>query len=648
MNLFKLFLLLNLIFQILSAKEEVNYDDKKIEDMKSSIWSSVNEGFHLLQNTNLLQDNYNIIAFSDLDGDGYTDIITYIQEVNSITFYKHMYDKEKFIFNNAVELIKLQKDNNMEDFESINKVRNLHIGKLFGDDMCYLFTFTKKESEKDLIHYIKCGSKDLKKLAINSNIIILNGNKDGKGQILYESGGVKKICLLDDKNYDCRGDQTKFDYSGVLQGKCNTISITGGVAYVDIDGNCSPDIILSCEYTNNDVEYRVIQIYLSSRDNTDKYYFVQEIDLGPAGEYGAFTISRVNNVKSEDIAPQFDILVPKIKENKIIAYKNSLKKNYSWGTYFCNENTYEDMKEGTIFKENEKEVFNLTQENENVVMAYNKSFPTVIRPGDFLASSNPGILVMQILDPDIEDKKKVVSLYSRGETGFDLYLRVDNIQKIGVPKLALFFDINESGLLGLIIQNEEGKYSFLYNFRKDTYFIKSKLMNSKEKDKDDTNKPYYDINLGASFRYIVTDKSGDRFMDLSYQLAQTSDMNIPLPYSLVGLGETNNYVENFQIISGNYYKDKDLFYDEDFRNFKYATPVIPNTQMIIFKFKNEDRDMKIDWYIELIVLPMDSLGIIAAVIIAVMLVILGVIIFLHVREVKEEQKETNKFKSWFA
>ena len=28
-------------------------------------------------------------------------------------------------------------------------------------------------------------------------------------------------------------------------------------------------------------------------------------------------------------------------------------------------------------------------------------------------------------------------------------------------------------------------------------------MNSKEKDKDDTNKPYYDINLGASFRYIV-------------------------------------------------------------------------------------------------------------------------------------------------
>ena len=102
------------------------------------------------------------------------------------------------------------------------------------------------------------------------------------------------------------------------------------------------------------------------------------------------------------------------------------------------------------------------------------------------------------------------------------------------------------------------------------------------------------------------------------------------------------YNLTFPIMCAGYYND------EDFRNFKYATPVIPNTQMIIFKFKNEDRDMKIDWYIELIVLPMDSLGIIAAVIIAVMLVILGVIIFLHVREVKEEQKETNKFKSWFA
>ena len=160
-------------------------------------------------------------------------------------------------------------------------------------------------------------------------------------------------------------------------------------------------------------------------------------------------------------------------------------------------------------------------------------------------------------------------------------------------------------------------------------------------------KAYYDANIGASFRFIVTAKDGSRHMDISCQLAQTSDMSIPLPYSLSGLGETNNYVENFQILSGNYYNiDKNRFEKEKYRNFRDQTPIIPNTQMAVFKFINEDN--KYDWYIDLYVLPTDTLLIIALSIVGFMLVILGVIIYLHVREVKEEQKETNKFKSWFA
>ncbi len=66
-------------------------------------------------------------------------------------------------------------------------------------------------------------------------------------------------------------------------------------------------------------------------------------------------------------------------------------------------------------------------------------------------------------------------------------------------------------------------------------------------------KDYYDINIGASFRFIVTSKVGSRHMDFSYQLELISDINIPLPYFLMGLGETNYYVENFQILCYNYY-----------------------------------------------------------------------------------------------
>jgi integrin alpha FG-GAP repeat containing protein 1 len=257
----------------------------------------------------------------------------------------------------------------------------------------------------------------------------------------------------------------------------------------------------------------------------------------------------------------------------------------------------------------------------------------MITPGDFSAEDQQGLLVRQK-----SGDKIFISLFSKDAVKFNLQLNLTKNTKIGNLKSAVFYDINEAGALGLIVQNDKLENFLIYNFRRDKYFIKSKLMNDR--------KSYYDMNIGASFRFIVTSKDGSRHMDISYQLAQTSDMNIPLPYSLMGLGETNNYVENFQILSGNYYKDSSMFKDSSKRNFKDQTPIIPNTQMVIFKFLNDAS--KYEWYIDLIVLPMDSLVVIALVIVGVMLAILGVIIYLHVREVKEEQKETTKFKSWFA
>ena len=209
------------------------------------------------------------------------------------------------------------------------------------------------------------------------------------------------------------------------------------------------------------------------------------------------------------------------------------------------------------------------------------------------------------------------------------------------PKLALFFDINESGFLGLIVKDENETNHFFFNSRNNNYFIKSKLISSDEKDF------YSDGNLGAIFRYVVTDKNGHRYLDLSYQLAQTSDMNIPLPYSLIGIGETNNYIENFQAVSGNYYSDRVVkFEDSEFKNFKLYTPIIPKTQMMIYKFKNKKKEY--EWNIDLIVQPTDSLILIIIVLVVVMFAILGIVIYLYVREVKEEQKEESKFKSWFA
>lgn len=98
------------------------------------------------------------------------------------------------------------------------------------------------------------------------------------------------------------------------------------------------------------------------------------------------------------------------------------------------------------------------------------------------------------------------------------------------------------------------------------FFVKSKLMNN-----DDN---YFNTDIGTTFRNIVTSKNGDRHMDVSYQLAQTSDMNIPLPYSLMGLDLTNNYVEYFQTISNTYLNGSHTFSDALSGDFRQITPIL--------------------------------------------------------------------------
>ena len=614
-------LLFSLFFQTFT--EDLIEDDKTIKDMKSTLWNRLTEGFHLLQG-NLIPKNHTVIAFSSLNKTGYTDIVTYVKDSDQqYSFYKHIYDKEKFSFEqNKTALFTINNAN-------IDSVRNLFVGKLYvanGVDICYLASFNKKGSNDELIHYIKCKETESpKQMQINSNILILNRNFNGEGHILFSKDNKLKMCKLNETDYICEKNIEDFNADSHTN---ITISLNGGMAYVDVDGNCSPDIILSHEEGNT----RYINVYLSSRKTEYNYKFAQNITVGDKDKYGPFIISKINNTKSEKYAPFFDILVPKIDDSKIIVFKNKIEKEYKWDKFFCNEDEGEDAAKIDVFDIN---AISFDVESYGEKAKFDKSLTPMITPGDFSAEDQQGLLVRQKSD----DGTVFISLFSKDAEKFNLQLNVTNNTKIGNLTRAVFYDINEAGALGLIVQNDKLQNFFIYNFRRDKYFIKSKLMNDKE--------ALYDINIGASFRFIVTSKDGSRHMDISYQLAQTSDTNIPLPYSLMGLGETNNYVENFQILSGNYYiMGKENFDKEKYRNFRDHTPVIPNTQMAIYKFKNGKN--KIEWYIDLYVLPTDTLLIIALSIVGFMLVILGIIIYLHVREVKEEQKETNKFKSWFA
>ena len=102
--------------------------------------------------------------------------------------------------------------------------------------------------------------------------------------------------------------------------------------------------------------------------------------------------------------------------------ENSLKLIYSWETYFCDDNSYEDVDVsiiGEIFKKKENHTYDLPLPDVPNVRLDDSSL-AIIRPGDFLAEGRPGLLVKQK-----SGDNTYLSLYSKDAYEFILQLTVN-------------------------------------------------------------------------------------------------------------------------------------------------------------------------------------------------------------------------------
>ena len=509
------------------------------------------------------------------------------------------------------------------------------------------------------MHHIACKREDdsikgnfLKD--IKSNILILNKDENKKARLLYSNNtevneSKTKICYLTNNSnvYSCENPDNFYAYVKDVDNEENQgtnkafeylskdLSLEGGLAYIDVSGNCVPDIILSHDDDNG---YRTIEIYVSDRDNDNNYRFSEKnvIKISEYEKYGAFAITRINDETSKDKLPLFDMIIPNYEENKIYYLKNQVKLSYTWSKYYCQKTSENNMQDNIFGNFSIENYISLSIDgNENIQLDHN--FSTVMRFGDFRASSNPGFIVKLYTDGVSK-----ISLFERENKKFTYFdgIKMEDLTKDNDDfRMGIFFDIDEKGSYSFILPTKKGKNYFFLNYQKDCYLLKEKLVNDKNY--------FYDANLGTSFRYIINEKNGDRHMDITSQLAQTSDTNIPLPFGLNGMNGTNNYAEYFEFISGNYYSDSTTkFKSSDEKNYLGQDSVLPNTQSMAYKYYNK-KD-KIEWNLELMLSPMYKMWLFFIIIIVVIIIVLGFIIFLHVRELKEEQKETTKFKSWFA
>ena len=156
------------------------------------------------------------------------------------------------------------------------------------------------------------------------------------------------------------------------------------------------------------------------------------------------------------------------------------------------------------------------------------------------------------------------------------------------------------------------------NYVKDTFFVKALMVSNSVG-------IYGDAISGASYRLIVTDLNDQKFVVMATQLSQSSAyLSLQTPYAYLGVGRSNNYVESFTAafsVSGQ-------------RSIRVWTPIIPNSQLIVFS----PEPTTSNWTLELFINPTNSLALIVIACLICLVIIGLVIIILHIGEKNEDKR----------
>uniref|UniRef100_A0A673ZLT9 Integrin alpha FG-GAP repeat containing 1 n=1 Tax=Salmo trutta TaxID=8032 RepID=A0A673ZLT9_SALTR len=200
--------------------------------------------------------------------------------------------------------------------------------------------------------------------------------------------------------------------------------------------------------------------------------------------------------------------------------------------------------------------------------------------------------------------------------------------------VATFFDIYEDGILDMIVlSKEEGKEGFAIhalknNFEADAYFVKVIVLSGLCSN-DCPGNPFGVNQPGPYVSYTTVDSNGYLKNASAGQLSQSAHLSLQLPYTVLGLGRSANFLDHLYVGIPRPLGDKDVRKQE-------WTAIIPNSQLIVIPYPhNEPRS----WSAKLYLTPSNIVLLTAIALIGVCVFILVIIGILHWQEKKADDRE---------
>lgn len=200
--------------------------------------------------------------------------------------------------------------------------------------------------------------------------------------------------------------------------------------------------------------------------------------------------------------------------------------------------------------------------------------------------------------------------------------------------MATFFDIYEDGILDMLILSQaEGKKDLMIhalknNFEADAYFVKVMVLSGLCSNAC-PGKPFGVNQPGPYVMYTTVDSNGYLKNASAGQLSQSAHFSLQLPYTVLGLGRSANFLDHLFVGIPRQPGETDTRKQE-------WTAIIPNSQLIVIPFPhNTPRS----WSAKLYLTPSNSVLLTAIALIGVCVFILVIIGILHWKEKKADDRE---------
>ncbi|XP_029634451.1 T-cell immunomodulatory protein [Octopus sinensis] len=261
--------------------------------------------------------------------------------------------------------------------------------------------------------------------------------------------------------------------------------------------------------------------------------------------------------------------------------------------------------------------------------------PITLRAGDYNLDGYPDLLTVltnQNHTQRVFLLKNVAFTQDNFTRTFSIDYKASFTQPTGSAFLAAFFDIDEDGVLDVFITSRQTDsktklQTFKNKFLEDAYFLKVMVV-SGLCGEDCNVAPYGTNQPGPVVQFKTTRFSGEFQIGFATQLSQSAHYSLQLPYTVFGLGQSPNYIDNLKVGIAYYPKEK--------CETREWTSVIPNSRLIIIPHPMDD---PLQWSNRLFVTPSRLVLLTGAALLGTCAFITAVVAILHWRERAEDKRE---------